>query len=241
VLVDEFQDLTPAHLLLVRLLAGPDGAVFGVGDDDQTIYGYNGADPAWLIDFDQYFAGAPHLALEVNYRCPAAVVTAATNLLSRNARRVPKTILPGPRAVTDPDALRTIASADPVQATVDAVVARLDAGAAPADLAVLTRVNTLLAPVQVALLERGIPVANRDGARFLDRTGVAAALSWLRLAAGSGTPQRTRRQPAACRPGRSSVAPADRLDGRAARPRRPPAAWPGGSAPSATRRRCSGS
>ncbi len=44
-LVDEFQDLTPAHLLLVRLLAAPGGAVFGVGDDDQTIYGYNGADP----------------------------------------------------------------------------------------------------------------------------------------------------------------------------------------------------
>ena len=50
-LVDEFQDLTPAHLLLVRLLAGPDGCVFGVGDDDQTIYGFNGADPQWLIDF----------------------------------------------------------------------------------------------------------------------------------------------------------------------------------------------
>ena len=45
-LVDEFQDLTPAHLLLIRLLAGPGGAVFGVGDDDQTIYGYYGADPA---------------------------------------------------------------------------------------------------------------------------------------------------------------------------------------------------
>ena len=48
-LVDEFQDLTPAHLLLIRLLASPGGAVFGVGDDDQTIYGYNGADPAWLM------------------------------------------------------------------------------------------------------------------------------------------------------------------------------------------------
>ena len=50
-LVDEFQDLTPAHLLLVRLLGAGGGAVFGVGDDDQTIYGYNGADPGWLIDF----------------------------------------------------------------------------------------------------------------------------------------------------------------------------------------------
>jgi len=50
-LVDEFQDLTPAHLLLVRLLSGGGGHVFAVGDDDQTIYGYNGADPRWLIDF----------------------------------------------------------------------------------------------------------------------------------------------------------------------------------------------
>ena len=50
-LVDEFQDLTPAHLLLLRLLSGPAGAVFGVGDDDQTIYGYAGATPRWLVDF----------------------------------------------------------------------------------------------------------------------------------------------------------------------------------------------
>ena len=56
-LVDEFQDLTPAHLLLVRLLAVPGWRVFGVGDDDQTIYGYNGADPAWLIDFAELFPG----------------------------------------------------------------------------------------------------------------------------------------------------------------------------------------
>ncbi|HEY5422109.1 MAG TPA: UvrD-helicase domain-containing protein, partial [Ilumatobacteraceae bacterium] len=69
-LVDEFQDLTPAHLLLVRLLAGPDGCVFGVGDDDQTIYGFNGADPQWLIDFGHHFPGAGDHPLEVNYRCP---------------------------------------------------------------------------------------------------------------------------------------------------------------------------
>ena len=57
-LVDEFQDLTPAHLLLIRLLAAPTYDVFGVGDDDQTIYGYQGADPRWLIDFADYFPGA---------------------------------------------------------------------------------------------------------------------------------------------------------------------------------------
>src|SRR5579884_2411057 len=73
-LVDEFQDLTPAHLLLIRLIAGPAADVFGVGDDDQVIYGYAGADPGFLIDFAQYFPGAATYDLQVNYRCPPAVV-----------------------------------------------------------------------------------------------------------------------------------------------------------------------
>jgi DNA helicase-2/ATP-dependent DNA helicase PcrA len=61
-LVDEFQDLTPAHMLLIRLLTGPAGAVFAVGDDDQTIYGYAGATPRWLVDFGTWFPGRPPLA-----------------------------------------------------------------------------------------------------------------------------------------------------------------------------------
>ena len=89
-LVDEFQDLTPAHLLLVRLLAGPEGAVFGVGDDDQTIYGYSGASPEWLIDFRRFFPTAGEHPLHVNYRCPVSVVEAARTLLTHNQRRVPK-------------------------------------------------------------------------------------------------------------------------------------------------------
>ena len=91
-LVDEFQDLTPAQLLMLRLLAAPAYDVFGVGDDDQVIYGYAGADPKFLIDYDRYFPGAAHLQLEVNYRCPAVIVHAATNLLGYNRVRVPKEI-----------------------------------------------------------------------------------------------------------------------------------------------------
>src|SRR5262249_57971390 len=87
-LVDEFQDLTPAHMLLIRLLSGPAGAVFGVGDDDQTIYGYAGATPRWLVDFHRWFPGSADHALEVNYRCPAPGVDAATHLLRPNSPRV---------------------------------------------------------------------------------------------------------------------------------------------------------
>jgi DNA helicase II / ATP-dependent DNA helicase PcrA len=94
-LVDEFQDLTPAFLLLVRLVAGPSQQVFGVGDDDQTIYSFAGATPDHLVDFDRWFPGAAHHALEVNYRCPPGVVESVARLLSHNRHRVPKTIRSG--------------------------------------------------------------------------------------------------------------------------------------------------
>lgn len=178
-LVDEFQDLTPAHLLLIRLLAAPGGAVFGVGDDDQTIYGYNGADPGWLIDFDDFFPGAGAHPLEVNYRCPAGVVDIADRLLRHNSRRVPKTI----RAhSTEPGGWTVDTSQDPVGATVDAVRSALASGASSSEIAVLARVNAVLAPVQVALIGEGIPVSGGVGLEFAERTSVRSVLAWLRLA-----------------------------------------------------------
>src|SRR5690606_33884700 len=182
-LVDEFQDLTPAHLLLVRLLAAPGGAVFGVGDDDQTIYGYNGADPAWLIDYGRWFPGAASHPLEVNYRCPAGVVEVADRLLRHNRRRVPKTIRAAPDAPAG--GWSTDATDDPVAGTTAAVRAAIDAGAAPADVAVLTRVNATIAPAQVALAVAGVPISGGVGTEFAERTAVRAALAWLRLAGGA--------------------------------------------------------
>ncbi len=182
-LVDEFQDLTPAHLLLIRLLAAPGGAVFGVGDDDQTIYGYNGADPAWLIDFDHWFPGAESHPLEINYRCPAGVVDVADRLLRHNRRRVGKTVR---ASSTDPEGWRAVASDDPVEASVEAVRAAIAVGTQSADVAVLTRVNATLVPVQVALTASGVAISGGVGAEFVERTAVRAALAWLRLARGSG-------------------------------------------------------
>ena len=103
-LVDEFQDLTPAQLLMLRLVAAPAYDVFGVGDDDQVIYGYAGADPEFLINYDRYFPGGTHHALATNYRCPAPVVAASRNLLSYNRRRIDKEIV---AAKTDGDASRS--------------------------------------------------------------------------------------------------------------------------------------
>ena len=183
-LVDEFQDLTPAHLLLIRLLAAPGSAVFGVGDDDQTIYGYNGADPAWLIDFAELFPGSGEHPLEVNYRCPAGVVEVVDRLLRHNRRRVAKTIR---AASSDTGGWSVDTGVDAVAATRAAVTDAIASGSAPADVAVLTRVNALLAPVQIALAVADVPIAGGVGLEFADRTAVRTVLAWLRLAvAGRG-------------------------------------------------------
>lgn len=202
-LVDEFQDLNPAHMLLLRLLSAPSYACFGVGDDDQVIYGYSGATPEYLIKFSEYFPGAQDYALEVNYRCPPEVVGAARNLLSYNQVRIPKTITTpsdrptdalcfGPPLGENQPVLVAGADAAGLPATaVSAISSWRAGGVALPDISVLSRVNSTLLPIQVALIEAGIPCSTPLGSQVLQRTGIATALAYLRLGL---QPDRLRRE-----------------------------------------------
>jgi ATP-dependent DNA helicase UvrD/PcrA len=181
-LVDEFQDLTPAHVLLIRLLAGPAAEVFGVGDDDQTIYGYAGASPAWLIDFADLFPGSAAHDLQINYRCPPAVVEAATTLLSHNRRRIQKEIAHPPSREPLAGDLEIALGDNPLEATIRRVTTLVESGVPTADIAVLTRVNATLLGPMLLLEEAGISTSAPIGTPFLERTGVAGALAWLRVA-----------------------------------------------------------
>ena len=182
-LIDEFQDLTPAYVLLLRLLASPRLQVFGVGDDDQVIYAYSGADPHFLIEYDTWFPGATKYALETNYRCPQPVVQAATNLLSYNRVRVPKTIKPGPEAIQDKAALdvRKRPGGELAVEAADQISTWLDDGVAPHDIAVLTRVNASLIPMKAALVDRDIPTQDELSGNSLNRSMVRALFAWIRL------------------------------------------------------------
>jgi DNA helicase-2/ATP-dependent DNA helicase PcrA len=192
-LVDEFQDLNPAHLLLIRLLCAPGYDCFGVGDDDQVIYGYSGATPAFLLEFPRYFPGAGHHVLEVNYRCPPAIVGAARHLLSHNRQRLEKSVasrdgrrdatplhagpLAGKGAVavlrTPGDALAT--------RCIEIVDSWRGEGVDLTEIAVLARVNSALLPVLVGCLGAGIPASSSLGPAVLRRTGVRTALAYLRI------------------------------------------------------------
>lgn len=185
-LVDEFQDLTPCHVLLIRLLALPGLDVFGVGDDDQVIYGHVSADPAFLIDYDRLFPGAGNHPLTINYRCPVEVVDGARTLLGYNHRRVAKEINAGPSADPTPGALRVVDHGpdDAASASVEVVQGWLaEVGVEPTSVAVLARVNSLLLAPHVALAEAGVPLASVLTPDVLERTGMRAALAYLRIAA----------------------------------------------------------
>ena len=194
-LVDELQDLTPGQLLMIRLLAAPAYDVYGVGDDDQVIYGYAGADPKFLVRYDDYFPGAATFLLEVNYRCPPPVVDAASHLLSYNTLRVPKSIRAGRPEPASPVAPAGVAAQGLLVERhddtllggrlVEVIEGALADGFQPSDIAVLTRVNAGLLAPQVLLGEAGIPVRRAVDERMLDRTGTRAALAWLRLAAAA--------------------------------------------------------
>jgi DNA helicase-2/ATP-dependent DNA helicase PcrA len=182
-LVDEFQDLTPVHLLLLRLLSAPAHDVFGVGDDDQVIYGFGGATPEFLLRFDDFFPGAAAHALEVNYRCPPAVVEAAKHLLSYNSRRIDKAIRAAPGRADEAGAFDIERVGGDVEAL--AIADRLaewhDAGRPWDDMAVLARVNAALLPLQVTMSERGMPSSRPLDTTILRRTGIRSALAYLRI------------------------------------------------------------
>ncbi len=183
VLLDELQDLTPLYLLLVRLLASPQLAVFGVGDDDQVLYDHVGATPRYLLDFEALFPGAAEQPLTVNYRCPPAIVSYACNLLARNQERVPKQITAAPGRADLDDAVRLVEVPATQQAAAAGQVLELWLrDRRPQDIAVLARVNVALLPVQVELALAGIPHTSPVGPALLERTGVRSALAYLRLA-----------------------------------------------------------
>lgn len=201
-LVDEFQDLTPAYLLLLRLLASPTLNVFGVGDDDQTIYGYAGADPAFLLDYERLFPGAGAAALEVSYRCPPEVVTAVGHLLRNNRRRLPKTV----RAAAAPrlDSFRIIRVPDERMAAEAAaqVTGWRSEGVPAPGIAVLGRVNSMLLPVLAALDGAGVETRCLLGTSLMHRNLVRAALAWMRLALRPDSMDARDLTEAARRPGR---------------------------------------
>ena len=177
VLVDEYQDTNRAQYELVRHLAGAEGNVTVVGDEDQSIYSWRGADIQNILDFEQDFPGARVLRLEENYRSSQAILDATSALVAHNRRRKGKTL----RAVKAAgEAVRLHQAADEYQEAawvVGRIAALRDQGRA----AVLFRMNAQSRLFEEGLLRHRIPYEVVGGVGFYERREVKDLLSYLRL------------------------------------------------------------
>ena len=175
--MDEYQDTNRAQYDLVRLLAGPGGNLTVVGDEDQSIYSWRGADISNILDFEHDFPGARVFRLEENYRSSQRILDAAGALVSRNVRRKGKTL----RAVKGTgDPVRVHEAMDEYQEAAwvtERIAARRSAGR----VAVLFRMNAQSRLFEEGLLRLRLPYLVVGGVGFYERREVKDVLAYLRL------------------------------------------------------------
>jgi DNA helicase-2/ATP-dependent DNA helicase PcrA len=176
-LVDEYQDTNRVQYELVRLLAGANGNVTVVGDEDQSIYSWRGADIRNILDFEADFEGARTLRLEANYRSVQAILDAAGGLVANNRDRIGKTL----RAVKGSgDPIQIHRARDEYQEAAWAVE-RVEDLRGHGTVALLYRVNAQSRLLEEALRRRDLPYVVVGGVGFYARKEIKDLLAYLRL------------------------------------------------------------
>jgi DNA helicase-2/ATP-dependent DNA helicase PcrA len=189
VLVDEYQDTNRAQYELVRHLAGTEGNITVVGDEDQSIYSWRGADIRNILDFEADFPGARVLRLEENYRSRPAILDAASGLVAHNEKRKGKT-LRAVKAAGEP--VRMHQAGDEYQEAAW-VVSRIARQRGAGRAAVLYRMNSQSRLFEEALMRAGLPYEVWGGVGFYERREVKDLLAYLRLVANPRDPIALRR------------------------------------------------
>ncbi len=179
-LVDEYQDTNGIQADLVRRLAGERENIFAVGDEDQSIYRWRGADVGNILEFSKVFPGARTVRLERNYRSTAPILAAAGAVVAENRRRLGKTL----RAEKTGGEKVRLLVVDEERDEAREVVSRIAAArrtAAGTEIAVLFRTNAQSRPFEDELLRSNIKYLLVGGTRFYERAEVKDALAYLRL------------------------------------------------------------
>ena len=180
VLVDEYQDTNHAQYRMVKALASKHGNLCVVGDDDQAVYGWRGADIRNILDFEADFHGAHVVRLERNYRSTASILEVANSVISRNLARKPKR-LHTEREVGDPI---EVVRCDDERAEARWVSSQIEAGRGTRGLnefAVLYRTNAQSRAFEEAFRRSGTPYRIVGGVPFYERREVKDVIAYLRL------------------------------------------------------------
>ena len=181
IMVDEFQDIDTLQHSLMSILCGCHKNLFVVGDPDQTIYTWRGANVSRLMDFDADFPGTRTIMMMKNYRSTPQILAAANSLIAKNTMRVEKELIP--TLPDGPPVLCCMARTQQDEAAwIVGEIRRLrDLGADWRDMAVLYRAHSVTRPLETVLIRENIPYVIHSGVPFYSRREVRDALAYLRM------------------------------------------------------------
>jgi DNA helicase-2/ATP-dependent DNA helicase PcrA len=183
VLVDEFQDTNNVQYRLVRLLSRQTGSITVVGDEDQSIYRWRGADIRNILDFERDHPGARAVKLERNYRSTGNILRAANAIIEKNSERRPKRLY---TEAGDGDPIVLFegeTERDEAEFVASRIAEELRGTLVPRDFAVFYRTNAQSRVLEDALRARNLPYAVVGGTRFFDRAEIKDLVAYLRAVA----------------------------------------------------------
>lgn len=182
ILVDEYQDVNRPQYLLLRCLVDSGRKIMVVGDPDQSIYGWRGADMSMIMNFANDFRGAKIVVLDQNYRSTGKILEGANGVIQKNSDRHPKDLWTAEPRGESISIYRSRTDKDESE-WISMHIERLkDEGYRYCEMAVLYRMNALSRGIEQTLLEKGIPYRVIRGLAFYERLEVKDVLSMLRLA-----------------------------------------------------------
>jgi len=186
ILVDEYQDTNKPQFMLIKLLAGAHQQVCVVGDDDQSIYGWRGADIKNILNFEKVFKKCEIFKLEKNYRSTGNILEAATSVVKNNKDRKPKELIPHNGAGNKLGLIETHDEMEEADALVSALEKEIKLEKRNfSDFAILYRTNAQSRPLEDSFRRSGIPYNIVGGFRFYERKEIKDLIGYLSIIVNS--------------------------------------------------------
>ncbi|HEU4747657.1 MAG TPA: UvrD-helicase domain-containing protein [Gemmatimonadaceae bacterium] len=194
ILVDEYQDTNRAQFQFIKLLGSGHGNVVVVGDDDQSIYGWRGADIRNILDFEKEFTPAKLVRLEENYRSTPDILEVANAAITQNVGRKGKTLRPTRQSGERVTVVAALDERDEAEWVLEEIKTRRNQeNRGLADFAVLYRTNAQSRPLEDALRREAVPYRLVGSVRFYDRREIRDLMAYLKLIANPADSEAFRR------------------------------------------------
>jgi len=181
IMIDEYQDTNELQFRLLKMLCSSHNNLCVVGDDDQSIYGWRGANVRNILEFHEDFENTMVVKLEENYRSRASILKVANELIQHNRTRLGKKLLPTREGGEEVVTLSSNDENEEARKIAAKIADLINQGVSPKEIAILYRVNALSRSLEEGLNRSNIPYKLVGGLRFYDRAEVKDLISYIRL------------------------------------------------------------